>query len=151
MRPVALLALAAGATFLSSCASLGPATCPAGQSPGRTVELFFGRNIGDRLGVSEADFQRFVDEELTPRFPDGLTVVDAAGQWRGASGLIGREPSKLVILVLLAAPATRASLTPCARPIAPGSPRRRCCKPSSQPASGSEPSPDGLIRLQRRA
>jgi hypothetical protein len=59
----------------------------------------FGRNIGDRLGVSDADFARFLDEELTPRFPDGLTVLDAAGQWRGASGLV-REPSKLVMIVL---------------------------------------------------
>ncbi len=100
MRVLAALGLTASAAILSGCASLGPATCPAGQSPGRTVELFFGRNIGDRVGVSEADFQRFVDEELTPRFPDGLTVLDAAGQWRGASGVIGREPSKLVILVL---------------------------------------------------
>ena len=100
MRPVALLALAAGATLLSGCTTLAPTACPAGQSPGRTVELFFGRNVGDRVGVSETDFARFVDEELTPRFPDGLTVLDAAGQWRGASGVIGREPSKVVILVL---------------------------------------------------
>ncbi|MFZ0266540.1 DUF3574 domain-containing protein, partial [Caulobacter sp.] len=80
--------------------SLAPATCPAGQSPGRTAQLFFGRNIGDQVGVSEADFQAFIDAEVTPRFPDGLTVLDAAGQWRGAGGVIGREPSKLLILAL---------------------------------------------------
>jgi hypothetical protein len=97
----ALLPLLAGATLLSGCATLAPAACPAGQSPGRTVQLFFGRDIGDQVGVSEADFARFVDEELTPRFPDGLTVLDAAGQWRGASGVVGREPSKVVILALL--------------------------------------------------
>ena len=96
----AALGLAASAAILSGCASLAPAICPAGQSAGREVQLFFGRNVGDRVGVSEADFQRFVDEELTPRFPEGLTVLDAAGQWRGASGVIGREPSKVVILVL---------------------------------------------------
>jgi hypothetical protein len=100
MRPVALLALAAAATLLSGCATLAPATCPAGQSPGRTAQLFFGRDVGDQVGVSEADFARFVDEELTPRFPDGLTVLDAAGQWRGADGVIVREPSKVVILAL---------------------------------------------------
>ena len=101
MRPVALLALAAGATFLSSCATLAPGTCPTGQNPGRVVQLFFGRDIGDRVGVSDADFQRFVDEELTPRFTDGLTVLDAAGQWRSNTGPIIREPSKVVILALL--------------------------------------------------
>ena len=104
MRPVAALGLLASATILSGCASLAPAACLptrlAGQAEGRRVELFFGRDIGDRLGVSDADFQGFVDAELTPRFPDGLTVLDAAGQWRGADGVIGREPSKLVILVL---------------------------------------------------
>lgn len=104
MRPTwqrggALLVLA-GATLLSGCASLAPTTCPAGQDPGRTAQLFFGRKIGDRIGVSETDFARFVDEELTPRFPAGLTVLDAAGQWRGAAGTVVREPSKVVILAL---------------------------------------------------
>lgn len=96
----ALAPLLVGATLLCGCASLTPATCPAGQSPGRTAQLFFGRDIGDKVGVSDADFARFVDGELTPRFPNGLTVLDAAGQWRGADGVIGREPSKVVILAL---------------------------------------------------
>ncbi|KQY95789.1 hypothetical protein ASD21_04570 [Caulobacter sp. Root1455] len=96
----ALLPLLAGATLLTGCASLATATCPAGQNPGRAVELLFGRKIGDQVGVSEVDFARFVDEELTPRFPDGLTVLDAAGQWRSNAGPILREPSKVVILAL---------------------------------------------------
>ncbi|SFJ50216.1 DUF3574 domain-containing protein [Caulobacter sp. UNC279MFTsu5.1] len=97
---IALALLLAGATLLCGCASLAPATCPAGLSPGRTAQLFFGRDIGDQVGVSDADFARFVDEELTPRFPDGLTILDAAGQWRGADGVVGREPSKVVVLAL---------------------------------------------------
>ena len=44
---------------------------------------------------------RFVARELTPRFPDGLTVTDAIGQWRDRdSGSIVREPSKHVEIVL---------------------------------------------------
>ena len=35
----------------------------------------------------------------TPRFPDGLTVLDAAGQWRDGSGAIMRERTKLVIVL----------------------------------------------------
>jgi hypothetical protein len=101
MRIRAALGLTAGAVILSGCAALpSAAVCPASQSEGREVQLFFGRNIGERVGVSEADFQSFVDQELTPRFPDDLTVLDATGQWRGASGAIGREPSKVVVLVL---------------------------------------------------
>lgn len=61
----------------------------------------FGRDIGHRVGVSEAAWTRFLAREVTPRFPDGLTVVDAVGQWRDpGSGRIVREPSKLVMIVL---------------------------------------------------
>ena len=61
----------------------------------------FGRNIGARTAVSESQWGRFVDREITPRFPDGLTVYNAAGQWRDrASNKIMREPSKVVQIVL---------------------------------------------------
>jgi len=61
----------------------------------------FGRNIGSRIGVSEGDFGRFVDREIMSRFPNGLTVFNAAGQWRDeASNKIAREPSKVVQIVL---------------------------------------------------
>ena len=61
----------------------------------------FGRKIGDRIGVSEGEWGRFVDREITPRFPDGLTVFNAAGQWRDKdSNKIVREPSKIVLIVL---------------------------------------------------
>jgi hypothetical protein len=65
------------------------------------AELVFGRNIGDSLGVSEADWNRFLAEEVTPRFPDGLTVMSANGQWRDTErGTIVQEPSKVLVLVL---------------------------------------------------
>ncbi len=68
------------------------------------ADIFFGRNIGGAPGVGDEDWRRFVDEEITPRFPDGLTVEDASGQWKGADGAVMREASKHVILVLSAAP-----------------------------------------------
>jgi hypothetical protein len=75
--------------------------CLGGQKPTRVAELMFGRNIGSRPGVSEADFGRFVDREIMSRFPNGLTVFNAAGQWRDeASNKIVREPSKVVQIVL---------------------------------------------------
>lgn len=74
--------------------------CPTGQSYLRTAQLFFGRNIGDTPGVSETDFRRFVDEEITPRFPDGLTVLDGGGQWRGDENKLIREASKVVLIVM---------------------------------------------------
>ncbi|MFL6823620.1 MAG: DUF3574 domain-containing protein [Xanthobacteraceae bacterium] len=75
--------------------------CLGGQRPSQVAELMFGRNIGGRLGVNEADWSRFVDREITSRFPNGLTMFNAAGQWRDeATNKIVREPSKLVQIVL---------------------------------------------------
>ena len=75
--------------------------CLGGQRPTQVAELMFGRNIGNRIGVSEGDFGRFVDREIMSRFPNGLTVFSAAGQWRvEASDKIVREPSKIVQIVL---------------------------------------------------
>jgi len=75
--------------------------CRGGQKPSQVAELMFGRKVGDRIGVSEGDWARFVDREITPRFPDGLTVFNAAGQWRDkSSNKIIREPSKIVQIVL---------------------------------------------------
>jgi hypothetical protein len=91
--------LIAGSTGL---AAQGPTSaCHAGQQPKLMAELTFGRDIGRHVGVSEAAWRRFLARELTPRFPDGLSVVDALGQWRDRStGRIVREPSKLVMIVL---------------------------------------------------
>ncbi len=75
-----------------------------GSSAVTTAELFFGRNIPAGGSVSEEDWRRFLDAEITPRFPQGLTVTDAHGQWRDAEGNITREPSKRLLLVLSGAP-----------------------------------------------
>lgn len=85
---------------LGGCATVEPVSCPAGQEPMRTAQLFFGRNIGDRPGVSDEAFARFVDTEITPRFPDGLTLMDGGGQWRGAENRLIREAAKIALIVL---------------------------------------------------
>ena len=85
---------------LGGCASLSGPACPVGQEPMRTAQLFFGRNIGHKPGVSDAAFRAFVDQELTPRFPEGLTVLDGGGQWKGDENRMIREASKVVVLVL---------------------------------------------------
>ncbi len=77
-----------------------PERCTSGE-PRLVAQMFFGRNVGDHVGVSDADWARFVDTEITPRFPAGLTVFDAQGQWRDTeTGRIVREPSKAVLLIL---------------------------------------------------
>ena len=49
--------------------------------------------------MSEAAWRDFLDTEVTPRFPAGLSVVDIYGQWRSkADEAPGRERSKLLII-----------------------------------------------------
>lgn len=109
-RIVAVFAGAAAAAALSSCTVLPQACAPPAESM-VTAELLFGRNIGDRLGVSDAAFADFLAREVTPRFPDGLTVVDARGQWRDTErARIVREPSKLVLLTFRDEPSRRETL-----------------------------------------
>jgi hypothetical protein len=94
-------AIVALALSLSACATVSPLNCSAGASAQLKAELLFGRNIGDRLGVSDDDFRRFLAAEVTPRFPDGLTVIDGRGQYRaGQAGTIVREPSKILVLII---------------------------------------------------
>lgn len=96
MRAAAQLALViwlGGAAFAS-------AACPEGQAPGREVRLYLGRNVGGQPAVSETAFTAFLDAEVTPRFPDGLTVLDAQGRWRTAAGGVETEASKVLVLVL---------------------------------------------------
>ncbi|MEW6643860.1 MAG: DUF3574 domain-containing protein [Pseudomonadota bacterium] len=95
---------------LSGCAAMPPACMPPAKSM-VSADMLFGRNIGDRIGVSDAAFAAFTAREITPRFPDGLSVIDAAGQWRdSARGTLVREPSKLVLIVFADDPDKRAAL-----------------------------------------
>jgi hypothetical protein len=97
---VSVLALA-----LASDAGAQLLDCRGGQHPTQVAELLFGRNIGNRIGVSEAAWGRFVDREIVPRFPDGLTVFNASGRWRDRkSDRVVREPSKIVQIVLPGTP-----------------------------------------------
>jgi hypothetical protein len=102
MRRFAALgvAMALGGCSTVMAEAGGQQRCPPGQEHLRTAQLFFGRNVGARPAVSQADFQKFVDEEITTRFPDGLTVMDGGGQWRGSENQLIREASKVVLIVL---------------------------------------------------
>jgi len=81
---------------------------PSGTAYVRTT-LYFGltRPIGK---VSEGQWQAFLREKVTPRFPDGLTVWEADGQWRRPDGRISRERAKVLLLVHNEAPAVRAAI-----------------------------------------
>ena len=102
--------LALSAVVLATSAAASPITCSAGLHRAMTAELYFGRNIADNAEVSNADWGQFVDAEVTPRFPDGLSVTDVYGQWRNPTGGFVREQSKALFLVLTGAPDERQKL-----------------------------------------
>lgn len=85
--------------LLAGCAAV-PEACPAGAGPAIIAEAYFGRNVKTRAPVTDAEWARFMQEIVTPAFPDGLTVLDGIGQWRNAAGRISREDSKVLLLVL---------------------------------------------------
>jgi len=77
------------------------ASCRGTQKLRQVAEILFGRDVGRHVGVSEAAWAHFVARELTPRFPDGLTISDAKGQWRDSgTGPVRHEPTKRVEIVL---------------------------------------------------
>jgi hypothetical protein len=103
MRRTAAL-LAALGLALAACATTPedppPPACPPGEEPLRTAQLFFGGNIAGQPGISESAFAAFVDEELKPRFPQGLTVLDGGRQWQGSENALIRQAAKVVVIVL---------------------------------------------------
>ena len=82
---------------LAACADLRPLACHGGERALVVDTLYFGTATPDGT-VSAAQWKDFVDGTLTPRFPDGLTIAPAAGQWRSANGAIVREASWVVTL-----------------------------------------------------
>jgi hypothetical protein len=110
MRPDKLAAVVLVA-LCTACVSTPPACPELGTKPLLVAELFFGRNIGPSLGVSDADWDQFTSDTLTPRFPDGFTSLDAHGQWLDATAQKPeREPSKLVVIATADTPGTYADL-----------------------------------------
>jgi hypothetical protein len=72
--------------------------------------VYFGRNRPDGGIVSDAEWQAFLNEVVTPRFPAGLTVVDAVGQWKGATGVVEQERSEIVTLMHDGGPGARTAV-----------------------------------------
>jgi hypothetical protein len=50
--------------------------------------------------VEAPEWRDFLAREVTPRFPDGFTVLDAQGQWRAPGGSIMREGSHVLIIIV---------------------------------------------------
>lgn len=62
------------------------------------TELYFGMDIPGGGEVSEDEWNKFLADEVTSRFPDGFTVLQGYGQFKDSSGVIERENSRVLIL-----------------------------------------------------
>ena len=90
------LAIAAIVLFQAGHAAAQTITCTAPQTAMLDVELLLGRGK-----ASHARWKRFLAREVTPRFPDGLTVYETTGQWRDpASKAITREKSRVLRILV---------------------------------------------------
>lgn len=80
---------------VGGCTSVTPAACATGARPMVSDWLYFGtaRPAGK---VSADDWQDFLQSTVTPRFPNGFTVVNANGQWKSSGGPIIREATYLL-------------------------------------------------------
>lgn len=93
--------LLCGTTLLSrgdSPQPTGDQVCGAASSAQLRTTLYFG--LGRPKGtVSELEWQVFLRDEVTSRFPAGLTVWEAQGQWQSQGGAVGHERTKVLLLV----------------------------------------------------
>jgi hypothetical protein len=64
-----------------------------------TERLYFGRNVGSTLGVTDSAWTVFVREVIGVKLPDGFTFWSAEGAWRGRDGRSVREPSFVLEVV----------------------------------------------------
>ena len=104
-----IVALIATLTLVAGCVhqphshaepTTAAATCAPGDTAMRRSVLYFGAAIPDSSDtVDAAEWQAFLDRDVTPRFPDGLTWFDARGQWRGHDGQVIGEDSRVLILL----------------------------------------------------
>nr|WSW69839.1 DUF3574 domain-containing protein [Streptomyces sp. NBC_00995] len=119
-RRAALAAVTAGLAILAAGTPVAYATlgtdAPADARPAAAARgeayietrLYFGTERPDGgPDVTDPQFLAFIDAEVTPRFPNGLTIQDGRGQWRDSHGVIERERSYELTLLY---PASEARL-----------------------------------------
>ena len=86
------------AVAVAGCATAGGAACRGDEKSRVSDTLYFGAARPGGM-VEATDWGRFLEEWVTPRFPQGLTVWQASGQWLGADGKIVEEPSRVLNLI----------------------------------------------------
>ena len=83
-----------------ACSQTDAPSCPDETDRFVKYELFMGRSTPEGEVVDDAAWDAFLEDTVTPRFPDGLTVLDARGQWRDSEGMILKERSKMLVILV---------------------------------------------------
>jgi hypothetical protein len=107
------VAMAQGATpaaatpvAATGCETMAPGV---GAEPWIRTELYFGTTMPDGSMIPESTWRAFLDEEITPRFPAGLTVLEGYGQYLNSQGVIAKEASIVLIIFYPAETAAESS------------------------------------------
>jgi len=95
---IALAFVLSGCTAPSQKSAADTQSCNADNQMQQTT-LYFGLSRPAGKDITPQEWQQFVDNDVTPRFRDGLTVLDARGQWLGNDGKVAREQSKALMLI----------------------------------------------------
>jgi hypothetical protein len=74
------------------------ASCRSGATALARLELLFGTARKDGTEVTESDWRLFLDNEVTPRFPDGLTVLSGYGQWHVHESETAQEHLRVLVV-----------------------------------------------------
>jgi len=88
----------AGTGYAQQIATVTPTPVVRAEAFYRT-ELFVGRSIPNGGTVSDAAWEAFLAEIVTPLFPDGFTVLTGRGQYREANGTIAKEASHVLVFL----------------------------------------------------
>ena len=95
--PATCIAAVVCLLLVAGCAAGGDPACPAGMDSFTELNVYFGLEKGGGETVTEEEWLSFLMDTVTPHFPDGLTVLDARGQWFDTdAGRLYRESTKLL-------------------------------------------------------
>jgi len=79
------------------------AVLPSGIDPEPSwerTELYYGAGRLPADGKADTRWEDYLDNEVTPRFPDGLTLLEGSGQWRVKQGEKPRRNRTRILVII---------------------------------------------------
>jgi hypothetical protein len=62
------------------------------------LDMLFGTSRPEGPPITEEEWASFLDAEVTPRFPAGLTTPRGLGQWRSSDGRLAKEQTHVLVI-----------------------------------------------------